>query len=128
MNSICKNGTFMAPPQTKLWKIDPHTKAKHEILRRYLGAWFGILGQKIPRIVYIDGFCGPGEYECGEPGSPLIALQQATPLATKCQNTEFVFIFIDDWNNIKTQERAFLPFCPLLHSVVHGYSVEALLS
>ncbi|BAJ64409.1 three-Cys-motif partner protein TcmP [Anaerolinea thermophila] len=86
----------MAPPQTKLWKIDPHTKAKHEILRRYLGAWFGILGQKIPRIVYIDGFCGPGEYEDGEPGSPLIALQQARPLATKYQNTEFVFIFIDE--------------------------------
>lgn len=86
----------MAPPQTKLWKIDEHTKAKHEILRRYLGAWFGILGQRIPRIVYIDGFCGPGEYECGEPGSPLIALHQATPLATKYQDTEFVFIFIDE--------------------------------
>lgn len=86
----------MATPKSTVWKIERHTQAKHEILRRYLGAWFGILGQKIPRIVYIDGFCGPGEYEGGEPGSPIIALQQASPHATKLPNTEFVFIFIDE--------------------------------
>ncbi len=86
----------MTTPKSTVWKIEPHTQAKHEILRRYLGAWFGILGQKVPRVVYIDGFCGPGEYEGGEPGSPLIALQQAKPHAAKHINTEFVFIFIDE--------------------------------
>lgn len=86
----------MSVPKTTLWKLEPHTKAKHEILGRYLGAWFGILGQKIPRIVYIDGFCGPGIYEGGEPGSPIIALQKAKPLAEKYPGTEFEFIFIDE--------------------------------
>lgn len=86
----------MSEDKTMLWKIEPHTIAKHEILGRYLGAWFGILGQKIPRIIYVDGFCGPGEYEGGEPGSPIIALQKAEPFAGKYPNTEFVFIFIDE--------------------------------
>lgn len=25
-----------------VWERPPHTKAKHDILTRYLGAWFGI--------------------------------------------------------------------------------------
>jgi three-Cys-motif partner protein len=65
----------MAKPTETLWEIEPHTKAKHEILRRYLGAWFPILGSKIPKIVYIDGFCGPGRYKGGEEGSPIIAIR-----------------------------------------------------
>ncbi|MGB9800713.1 MAG: hypothetical protein ACPLUL_11530 [Thermanaerothrix sp.] len=61
----------MVPQQNKVWKIELHTKAKHEILRRYLGAWFGILGSKIPRVVYIDGFCGPGGHS--ERHAPLLS-------------------------------------------------------
>ena len=30
----------MAKPMQSLWEIEPHTKAKHEILKRYLDAWF----------------------------------------------------------------------------------------
>jgi three-Cys-motif partner protein len=85
----------MSRPFETLWKIEPHTKAKHEILRRYLGAWFPILGSKIPRIVYIDGFCGPGRYSDGEDGSPIIALKEALKqpvLATP----EVNFLFIDE--------------------------------
>ena len=26
-----------------IWQLEPHTKAKHELLRYYLGAWFPIL-------------------------------------------------------------------------------------
>ena len=33
-----------------VWQIEEHTKAKHEILRRYLSAWFPILASKIPKI------------------------------------------------------------------------------
>jgi len=50
----------MATPKETLWEIDPHTKAKHEILRRYLNAWFPILNSWNNRIIYIDGFSGPG--------------------------------------------------------------------
>lgn len=73
-----------------LWPIEPHTIAKHAILRRYLQAWLPILsrqGEKIqarfgrgkssPEILYIDGFAGPGEYANRESGSPVIALKEA---------------------------------------------------
>jgi len=30
----------MATPTETWWEIDPHTTATHEILKRYLAAWF----------------------------------------------------------------------------------------
>ncbi len=48
-------------PQQVTWDLEDHTRAKHEILRRYLNAWFPILAQGgFPRMVLIDGFAGPG--------------------------------------------------------------------
>lgn len=64
----------MAPDPTQ-WPLDPHTAAKHEILRRYLNAWFPILGTYNGRVVFLDGFAGPGIYSQGEPGSPIVALR-----------------------------------------------------
>lgn len=58
-----------------IWPIDPHTQAKHIILRRYLDAWLPIMATWNNRIVVIDGFAGPGRYTGGEEGSPLIALR-----------------------------------------------------
>jgi three-Cys-motif partner protein len=66
---------------TTTWEMDPHTKAKHEILENYLKAWFPILSRYNGRIVYLDGFAGPGIYSGGEEGSPLIALR------TFCEHT-----------------------------------------
>lgn len=63
------------PIRTTRWELPPHTKIKHEILKRYLDAWLPILGSWAGRIVFIDGFAGPGRYSGGEPGSPVIALQ-----------------------------------------------------
>jgi len=45
-----------------VWPIEPHTEAKHEILRYYLGAWFPILASAHRRLLYVDGFAGPREY------------------------------------------------------------------
>jgi hypothetical protein len=45
------------------WPLDPHTLAKHEILRRYLYAWFPIMSCYNGRLVFLDGFAGPGAYE-----------------------------------------------------------------
>jgi len=68
----------MAAPRTTRWQLEPHTRAKHEILKRYLQAWMVILSQgRFPEILYIDGFAGPGEYIGGEAGSPTIALDTA---------------------------------------------------
>ena len=56
--------------------IQAHTEAKHDILRRHVDGWFPILGRSSSGpLQYIDGFAGPGEYEDGEPGSPIIAMQ-----------------------------------------------------
>jgi len=77
-----------------LWSLPPHTKAKHEILRRYLQAWFPILSSRNGRVLYIDGFAGPGEYSEGEPGSPVIAINTAKEHELKL-NAELVFRFIE---------------------------------
>lgn len=85
----------MTKPSETLWDIEPHTKAKHEILQRYLSAWFPILGSKVSRIVYIDGFCGPGKYLGGEDGSPIIAVKEALKQPVLA-NSEVIFLFIDE--------------------------------
>lgn len=85
----------MATPKETLWDLDPHTKAKHEILRRYLAAWFPILSTYHNRIVYIDGFSGPGRYKNGEAGSPVIALDVAVN-HRKSIGGEVVFWFIEE--------------------------------
>lgn len=80
-----------------IWEADPHTLAKHEILRRYLDAWFPILGSWQGRVVYLDAFAGPGIYKGGEPGSPIVALESllSHPAFPKLARCEFVFIFLE---------------------------------
>ncbi len=64
----------MAKPTDTVWAIEPHTKAKHSILRGHLDAWLPIMSTGNRRITYIDAFAGPGVYAGGEPGSPILAL------------------------------------------------------
>lgn len=84
----------MAPPKTTLWSAEPHTRAKHVILRSYLQAWFPILSTWHERVVYYDGFAGPGRYSAGEEGSPLIALSAAREHRANL-SSEIVFIFVE---------------------------------
>ncbi|MYH72240.1 MAG: three-Cys-motif partner protein TcmP, partial [Acidimicrobiia bacterium] len=65
----------MTAPQETVWSIEPHTAAKHELLKHYLNAWFPILASRERRIMFLDGFAGPGIYSDGSPGSPVIALR-----------------------------------------------------
>ena len=62
----------MAAPKTTRWPLEPHTKAKHLILRLYLDAWLPIMATYNGRIVFLDGFAGPGRYTGGEDGSLLV--------------------------------------------------------
>jgi len=55
--------------------MEPHTEAKHAILRKYLDAWLPIITRRNVRVLYIDGFAGPGEYIGGKDGSPIIAIK-----------------------------------------------------
>jgi three-Cys-motif partner protein len=87
-----------AGPTQSVWRLEPHTLAKHEILRRYLGAWFPIMSKWNGRIIFFDGFAGPGIYEGGEPGSPLIALQvliNHNLFASFGVGTEYQFLFCE---------------------------------
>ena len=61
-------------PSETLWEMQEPTFGKHLVLKHYLDGWFPILGRWNGRLLFIDGFAGPGEYAGGEPGSPLIAL------------------------------------------------------
>ena len=83
----------MSIPDETIWDLQPHTGAKHQILRKYLDAWFPILARYNSRIVYIDGFSGPGRYSGGEPGSPIIALESArTHRANLAGELNFLFV------------------------------------
>lgn len=78
-----------------IWQIEPHTRAKHEILQNYLKAWFPILSKWSGRIIYLDGFAGPGVYSGGEFGSPVIALKTAVEHKLRERFKEIVFFFIE---------------------------------
>ena len=87
----------MAPVEDTIWDLDEHTKAKHEILSNYLKGWFPILARGSSRIVYIDGFAGPGVYSKGEEGSPIIALRTANEHMLRPHKwSEMVFVFIEN--------------------------------
>ncbi|MFH1140167.1 MAG: three-Cys-motif partner protein TcmP [Chloroflexota bacterium] len=87
--------------QSTLWDIEPHTQAKHDILAYYLKAWFPILAQTqfTRRLLYVDGFAGPGEYTGGEPGSPVLALtvllQHQLSARIIRPGNDLVFLFIE---------------------------------
>ncbi len=93
----------MGAPRTLVWQLEPHTRAKHEILRRYLEAWAAILSLgNFPTIAYVDGFAGPGTYQSGDDGSPIIAIKAALQHAARIpKTTTLLFLFIE-----KDEERA----------------------
>lgn len=72
----------MADDLPTIWEDKAHTLAKHQILETYLKAWMPImsrqskrLGISDTRLLFVDGFAGPGTYEKGENGSPILALK-----------------------------------------------------
>lgn len=96
----------MADSLPTVWEADPHTLAKHAILRGYLQAWMPILAhqsQQVGRgrreILFVDGFAGPGEYAGGQEGSPVIAIKAALRHSHEFP-TPIRFVFIE-----KDQER-----------------------
>ncbi len=87
----------MAKPDETVWEIEPHTLAKHAILRGYLQAWLPIMSKYNRRLVYVDGFAGPGVYKGGEPGSPTIALNAFLEHKQRdLIDAELVYIFIEE--------------------------------
>jgi len=84
----------MATPSTTLWKLEPHTLGKHMVLRSYLDAWLPVMSSWRRRLLFIDGFAGPGEYVDGEDGSPQIAMKALANHSAKIE-AEVNFIFVE---------------------------------
>ncbi len=78
-----------------LWALDDHTKGKHVVLKSYLDAWLPILSRYNGRVLFIDGFAGPGKYSNGEEGSPLIAIRCVREHTANALIKEVVCIFIE---------------------------------
>ncbi len=83
-------------PKGVTWKLEAHTLGKHKVLRAYLDAWLPIMGRWNGRILFIDGFAGPGEYQDGGDGSPIIALKALAEHRAKGRiAAEVRFMFIE---------------------------------
>ena len=91
----------MATPQEKLWDRDAHTAAKHDMLVRYLAAWFPIIAKGFPSrgLTFVDAFAGPGEYKDGSEGSPLLALRQAYRSDVRATSSRIRLVFIEKRND-----------------------------
>lgn len=91
------DSSFMSAPQDTIWNIEPHTAAKHRILREWWNAWLPILSTFHNRIIYFEGFAGPGVYLGGEPGSPIVAINAALnhTLRPKFERKELIFYLVE---------------------------------
>lgn len=116
--------------------LDPHSRAKHRLLRSYIERYIEILTanprHEALRLTLVDGFCGGGEYlHQAEivPGSPLILLQEIAAAQIKLDTTRTKptrlsseYIFIDNTKANLTYLHHCIsqtPFAPLL-----GQSIE----
>ena len=87
----------MAVPTDVVWGRDPHTEAKHQILRCYLDAYFPIMAGRWAStgISFVDAFAGPGEYSDGSAGSPILALRATRRAAVQESHTQIHLIFVE---------------------------------
>jgi len=82
-----------------VWDIEEHTRAKHQLIGHYISAWFPILTIQghYERVVFLDGFAGPGIYKTGDPGSSLIALEALVDSNhfDQLAHTNFEFVIVE---------------------------------
>lgn len=83
------------------WVLKEHSQVKHDLLRKYLVAWARVLSARFPGVVFIDGFAGRGQYEDGQPGSPLIALEIAREVKIRHMHAYFIERDPDNAENLR---------------------------
>ena len=95
------------------WACPPHTKAKHDMLARYLDGWFPTLSKWNGRVLFLDGFAGRGKYNDGSEGSPLVALRRLVEhhYFPQMSHREFVFYLVEaDRDNADSLEEEIANF------------------
>jgi three-Cys-motif partner protein len=89
--------------------LEPHSLAKHRILKRYIKRYIEIVTktsqQEVLRMTFVDGYAGGGRYRLGRdamPGSPLlfletVAVAEAKLAAERSKGFKILadFIFVD---------------------------------
>lgn len=70
--------------------LEPHSLAKHRILKRYIERYIEIVTktspQEVLRMTFVDGYAGGGKYQIGRdimPGSPLLFLETVAAAEAK---------------------------------------------
>ena len=82
------NRDFFKAPQ-------PAAVLKHGILQRYVVVFASKTGsQSGGKVIFLDGYAGPGRYESGDPASPMLAIQTARSISTY-RNLRCVFVELD---------------------------------
>ena len=87
----------------------PLQAKKHELIKRYLQAWFPILASATGKIVYFETHAGRGTYGGGAEGSPIVALKtllEHRSLFQILRRCEVAFVFVEqDPENLKSLEQ-----------------------
>lgn len=100
------------------WEYTQHAKIKHLLLSKYLTTWITILGSNSPLVCYFDGFAGRGNYNDGNYGSPILALEAMEQVRSTSHirglkyNCFFIESDLDNFNNLDKvieQERGRFP-------------------
>lgn len=117
----------MSTNRNVLWELDPHTVAKHRLLRAYIDRWLPIMAKYQDRLLLVDGFAGPGRYVGGEDGSPVIMLKAYLEHAQRAriERSHLDYFFIerdaDRFAHLESEVDAFRPLPPNVSVFpVHG--------
>ena len=67
---------------------------KHGVLQRYLQPFVSKTGSTAPdnRVVYLDGYAGPGTYDDGTPGSPILAATTAQKVEDLSRQLRCIYV------------------------------------
>ncbi|RLG32079.1 hypothetical protein DRN97_08220 [Methanosarcinales archaeon] len=83
---MSKDGNWI-PPQ--------HAGIKEKIVQGYLRIWFTRLSSTSSVLSYLDGFAGPGIYDDGIIGSPIVAMEEAAWALKRHTETYIRLAFIE---------------------------------
>ncbi|HEU0013682.1 MAG TPA: three-Cys-motif partner protein TcmP [Longimicrobium sp.] len=87
-----------------------HTKLKHLILRKYVGAWAAKLRNLRGEVWFVDAFAGEGQDKKGNPGSPLISAQLAEPFENDGQGVMRILAIEKDEARFTRLEEVMRPY------------------